>query len=155
MTSRQRHSGSRALARLVPALTRKAFAERGFHEAALLADWPAIVGENLADKCAAVAVRRDGALEVRAEGPTAIALQHAEPQILDRIATYFGFRAVKRLVLRQGPVLRPRAMPRTARIACPPPPGSVKQAVTRIHDKPLGDALLRLGSRVSDAEESD
>lgn len=152
MAIRERHSGSRALARLVPDLTRKAFAERGFHEAAVLADWPAIVGAELADKCAAMQLGRDGTLVVRAEGPTATALQHMEPQILDRIATYFGFRAVKRLTLRQGPVVSRRPPPSTARIDCPAPPASLESALEDVPDAALRAALLRLGARVGDSD---
>jgi len=149
---KQHRPGSRALSRFVPNLTRKAFADRGFHEAAVLADWPKIVGAELADKCAAIEFGRDGALVVRAEGPTAAVLQHIEPQILDRIATYFGFRAVKRLTLRQGPVIAPRSVPRTARIECPTPPPSLESALEDVPDAALRAALLRLGARIDDSE---
>ena len=121
MTKNRYSSSGRALARFVPALTRKAFSERGFHQAAVLTEWSNIVGEDLAGKCVAIELGREGALTVRADGPTAIALQHIEPQILDRIATYFGFRAVKRLVIRQGPVVK-REHPPGLSSTSPPPP---------------------------------
>ena len=53
-SSRQRRGASRALASLVGPLTRAAFAERGFHHAAILTEWRAIVGDRLADRCAAL-----------------------------------------------------------------------------------------------------
>ena len=153
MAIKERRTGGRPLARLVPGLTRQAFAERGFHEAAILADWPAIVGTELAGKCAAIELGRDGALVVRADGPTAMALQHMEPQILDRIATYFGFHAVKRLTLRQGPVVSRQQIKRTAQVDCPPPTASLELALDDVPDDGLRDALLRLGSRVGAAED--
>jgi hypothetical protein len=134
-------------------LTHKAFAERGFHEAAVLTDWPAIVGDALADQCAAIQLDHNGTLVVRAEGPTATRLQHLEPQILDRIATYFGFRAVKRLTLRQGPVAGRQPPPRTARIDCPEPPDSLESELENVPDEALREALLRLGSRIASADE--
>ena len=155
MSIDERHSGSRTLARFVSGLTRKAFAERGFHEAAVLTDWPSIVGDDLADKCAAIELGRDGALVVRAEGATATAIQHMEPQILDRIATYFGFRAVKRLALRQGPVVTRRPEPSTAQTDCPPPSPSLESALEDVPDTDLREALLRLGSRVDIANDRD
>ncbi len=155
MAINERRAGGRPLARFVPGLTRQAFAERGFHEAAILADWTAIVGEDLADKCAAIQLGGDGALVVRADGATATALQHMEPQILDRIATYFGFRAVKRLTLRQGPVVsRPPETP-SARVDGPPPSESLESALREMPDEPLRQALLRLGSRVDAACDED
>lgn len=147
--SRQSPSG-RALARFVPALTRKAFGDRGFHQAAVLTDWPEIVGEELAGKCVAIELGRDGALTVRADGPTAVALQHIEPQILDRIATYFGFRAVKRLVIRQGPVEmseKPTAAPQTD---APTPSAALESTLADMSDPALKDALLKLGAQVED-----
>ena len=153
MAIKERRAGGRPLARLIPGLTRQAFADRGFHEATILADWSAIVGTELAGKCAAIQLGRDGALVVRADGPTAMALQHMEPQILDRIATYFGFRAVKRLTLRQGPVVSRQQMKHTAQVDCPPPSVSLERAVDDVPDEGLRQALLRLGSRVGVAEE--
>lgn len=153
MTIRKRRPGSRALARLLPGLTQKAFAERGFHEAAVLTDWKAIVGDELADQCAAIELGHDGALVVRAEGPTATRLQHLEPQILDRIATYFGFRAVKRLTLRQGPVATRQPAPRTAQVDCPAPPASLESELEDVADLALREALVRLGSRVANASD--
>ena len=153
MTISKRRPGGRALARLVPALTRKAFAERGFHEAAVLTDWPDIVGAELAIHCAAIQLGHDGTLVVRAEGPTATRLQHLEPQILDRIATYFGFRAVKRLSLRQGPVARRQPAPRIATIDRPEPPASLESELENLPDEALREALIRLGSRVANADD--
>ena len=137
----------------MPAITRKAFAERGFHEAAILTDWPAIVGDDLADCCAAVEFTGDGALVVRAEGPTAARLQHLEPQILERIATYFGFRAVKRLALRQGPV-PPRAAPGRAPARPVEAPATLARDLNDVPDDALRAALLRLGARVAGADEN-
>ena len=157
MAHNQRRLGGHALARLVPALTRKAFGERGFHESAVLTDWPAIVGDELADQCAAIQLGTDGTLVVRAEGPTAARLQHLEPQILDRIATYFGFRAVKRLALRQGPVGNSRSHSKTPSnpgpTVPPEPPATLKKDLETMPDQALREALLRLGSRIHNAED--
>lgn len=154
MSPNSRRPGGKALARLVPALTRKAFGERGFHESAVLTDWPAIVGDELAGQCAAMQLGQDGALVVRADGPTAARLQHLEPQILDRIATYFGFRAVKRLALRQGPVSAPQTPSKTGPAAAPEPPAFLEKDLETVPDQALREALLRLGSRIHDSEDN-
>ncbi len=145
--------GGRALARLIPGLTRKAFADRGFHQAAVLTDWPEIVGEELAGQCVALELSRDGILAVRAHGSVAVAIQHIEPQILDRIATYFGFRAVKRLAIRQG--LVPKRSPRRGAEpeAAPLPSPSLDSKLADLPDPGLRQALLRLGARVEQTGE--
>ncbi len=137
----------RTAARLVPGLTKAAFARRGFHRAAVLTDWQAIVGEALAERCVPERLSGDGVLTIRASGSVALALQHLEPQMLERIASYFGFRAVTRLRFRQAPlperevVAKPRERP--------PVPPTLAASLTDIEDDALREALLRLGAEVA------
>ena len=148
-SSRQRRGASRALASLVGPLTRAAFAERGFHHAAILTEWRAIVGDRLADRCAALSLDRDGTLTVRADGAAALEIQRAEPQIRERIATYFGFHAVKRLVLRQGPVPPPDQAAREDDPVSGPLTDTVVAALADVPDADLRAALSSLATRIS------
>ena len=117
--SRQGRSGhaGRQVARLIGAVLDPAARRRGFAQASLLADWSMIVGMTLARRCQPVRVdyapgrRRGGTLVVHASGPAAIEIQHATPQIIERINLYFGFQAVRQLRLLQVP-LRPSPPPR-------------------------------------------
>jgi len=92
------------LSQMVPALTRKVFRERGFHQASILTNWSEIVGQELAAKCCPEKISREGVLTLRVDGPVALEIQHLEPQLLERIATHFGYRAVVRISIRQGPL---------------------------------------------------
>ena len=148
-SSQRRRGATRALASLVAPLTRAAFAERGFHHAAILTEWRAIVGDQLADRCAALSLDRDGTLTVRADGAAALEIQHAEPQIRERIATYFGFHAVKRLVLRQGPIPPPDKAAREDVRVAGPLTDTVAAALADIPDSDLRDALSSLATRIS------
>lgn len=123
--------------------------EHGFALPAVLCDWPSIVGEALARDCSPERLSRDGTLTVRVAGPTATVLQHQEPEILSRIATYFGHRAVLQLRFVRGPLPQPcrRAMP------SPRPLGAEEErALGRltdtIADSTLRGALMRLGRAV-------
>jgi hypothetical protein len=51
--------------------------------------------------------RSAGTLHLRVQGSLALELQHLEPVVLERINSYFGYRAVVRLRIQQGPVPRP------------------------------------------------
>ena len=147
MAEGSKRAGMRSAARLVPTLTRGAFAARGFHRAAVITDWSAIVGETLAERCAPERLSRDGVLTIRASGSVALALQHLEPQMLERIAGYFGFRAVTRLRFRQAPLpaakAPPAPRPRSA------PSRELADTVADIDDPHLREALLRLGAEVA------
>lgn len=85
---------------------------RGFTEATLLHEWAQVVGEHLAKRCQPLRVRfRSGPaggamLEVCATGAAALEIQHAAPQILERINLYFGRRAVRQLKIVQAPMPR-------------------------------------------------
>jgi len=101
------------LARLVPPLARKAYRRRGFVSDEALARWNDIVGEDLARTTVplrlrfARGARRGGILELRVEPAAATTLQHRSEEIKARINRYFGYEAVARLSLLQGPVEAP------------------------------------------------
>ena len=113
-TQKRRRSGPLPLAALLPSLTRKALGKFGFSYIGLITDWATIVGPDIArlsapEKLSFPRNKRDsGVLRLKAEGGAALEIQHLEPQILDRINTYFGYRAVMRLHIINGPVNKPR-----------------------------------------------
>ena len=100
----------RPLAASMPAITRAALGKKGFALASLLTEWEAIVGPGLAGYAMPLrlAKPRDeslgATLEIRVEGAAALELQHSEPRVIERINAHFGYAAVSRLKLRQGPV---------------------------------------------------
>jgi hypothetical protein len=124
MEQRNRHSpvslarrGTRAIAAVVPKVTAALFRKRGFAEAGILNDWAAIVGPRLAAGCSPeklsfpLGKRADGTLRLRVAGALATELQHFEPQLLERINGYFGYRAVARVKMVQGPLPPPKRQP--------------------------------------------
>jgi hypothetical protein len=150
----KRHGGMRARAATLPRVASPVLGKRGFSEAQLIAQWPAVIGEALARHMAPERIsfarggRRDGTLRLRVEPGFALEAQHREPQLLERINAFFGYRAVARLALVQGPLPRghaPRPMPRALG-------ENERQALDRrladIEDPGLRDALRRLGEAV-------
>lgn len=135
---------------------------RGFATTALLSEWPAIVGAELAqftmpDRVVWPKRREDGdevnpqrghrgggaVLVLRVEGPRAIEVQHRSAQILERVNAYFGYRAVAEMRFLQAPVTR-----KASRVPAPEPPidpGALPPTAD-IEDRELRAALLRLGS---------
>jgi hypothetical protein len=145
------HAG-REVGRILSAMLDPAARRRGFAQASLLADWASVVGPALARRCQPLRVdyapgrRRGGTLLVQAGGAAAIEVQHAAPQIVERVNTYFGFPAVRQLRLLQMPLhatpspepppLRP--LPRGAEVA-------LAGDLQGVGDADLREALLALG----------
>lgn len=89
--------------RYVPKIAKAAFKKYGFAEPHILNYWTDIVGGKLAKFAEPIKISRPGGndeaavLTIRVYGPAALELQHREPQILQRINSYYGYRAVGRL----------------------------------------------------------
>lgn len=137
-----------ALAALVGRAAAPALGKRGLSATQVIEHWPAIVGAELAALACPLLVRfprqrNDGAtLTVRvAHGPAATTIHLKAPVILDRVNRFFGYAAVGRLQVEQGPLppARPAApaRPSGADAATMGSP-SVEAALRR-----LGDAIGR------------
>lgn len=131
------------------------FAKRGFSQTEILSRWPTIVGPMLAQHSCPerLTFEREKAaganLLVRVEGAFGLELQHLAPQVIDRINTYFGYRAVARLSIVQGPIPRQSPRPRAAaRGLSPAEEKSVVDAVAATRDPELAQALAALGRAV-------
>jgi hypothetical protein len=135
---------------------------RGFASVSLLSEWPAIIGAELAEFTMPDRVmwpkrreetgeappqksrRTEGAILVlRVEGPRAIEVQHRSGQILERVNAYFGYRAIAEMRILQAPVARTTP---PAPLKGPVLDPNVLPASTKIEDRGLRAALLRLGS---------
>lgn len=143
-------------------VARTAFARRGFAEAHILAHWPEIVGSGLAGFSSpeklvfprvsgeGAKARRQGAtLVLRVDGPVAVEIRHLEPQIVERINAYYGYGAVQRLKLVQGPLPpKPRPPTRQIRALKPEERQALAQDLESIEEPALKKALEKLGERV-------
>ena len=152
----KRRRGLHALAATLPKVTRRALGRRGFAEGGLIAEWPSVVGREIAARClpAKLALarpgrREDGTLTLRVEPGFATELQHLAPQIIERVNGYLGYRAVDRLILKQGPLPGPEEE------ATPPPhqltadeAAALKDRLSAVDDDELRAALERLGRAV-------
>lgn len=139
----------------LPHLAAPALRKRGFAQAKLITDWPAIVGEAMARDTLPQKLifprgsKTDAILHLRVASGYALELQHSAPQIIDRINGFFGYRAVGDLRYTQGPI-PPQKKPRRV---TPARLNEVDEArlqenIGDMADAGLRDALLRLGRAV-------
>jgi len=156
-SAKRRARGPRAIAAILPAVTGGVRAKRGLAPPELIADWPRIVGAELAAHCVPRKLARGrgedgGTLHIRVAGGFALELQHRAPQVIERINSYFGYRAVARLALKQGLSRHMRAAPPPA---LPPSALTPKERATirarhaGVTDDGLREALARLAESIA------
>lgn len=153
---RRGSAGPRALAGAIAQIAKPILGRRGFAQAAIVTDWPAIAGPALATRSLPMRVqypagsRAEGTLQLRvADGAMAMQVAHLEPLILERINAYFGYKAVARIAIFQGPIPR-RPESRavfTARLG-PEEEARLKSMLDEVTDTGLRDALEQLGRSV-------
>jgi hypothetical protein len=150
-----RRQGLRAIGAAMPAITKTSLMKRGFAAARVIAAWPDIVGPLLSSCSIPERLVKDRAgteptLLVKVAPGAALELQHLEPLVIERINTHFGFRAVARLKLKQGPVTR-LAAPATPRRkpVDPAVEKDLERRLTGIADPGIQSALLALGRVVA------
>jgi hypothetical protein len=140
----RRGGGLRRLPDLLGKVLDPASRRRGLAEAGVLTDWPSIVGEVLAARCQPVKLTASsrghgGILHVHVAGSAALELQHSEPQLLERINSYFGYPAVARLRLIRAPL----ALPRPTRPTAPASLDAAARAEIEAVVQPIADDALR------------
>ena len=149
---RRRNATLRAGA-LLSGAAGKVYRKHGFAHAELLTDWPHVVGERLADATVPEKLTRDGTLTVRVSPGFALELQHMEPQVLERITTYFGHRAVRRLKLVQGVVAARRtSKERKLRELTAGEVAALDERLKPVEDENIKAALSRLGRAMLGAQ---
>ncbi|HLJ00648.1 MAG TPA: DciA family protein [Bradyrhizobium sp.] len=134
-----------------------AYAKQGFAARELVTRWSEIAGPEFAAHCEPLKMQwprpvegqpqEPATLVLRVEGPMALEIQHASDVILQRVNRFFGWSAVGRLALRQGPLSR------KSRPAGPTAPeanqiAQVAQTLSGIEDEELRAALARLGASI-------
>ena len=142
---RPRGGQAKAISDLMPQIGRPAFRRFGFVQSSIVSRWPEIVGETHAKVCAPEMIRfppgekSDGILELVVLPAHAPLIQQVLAEIMERVNTFFGYRAVARIKLRQGAVKPP-----VSKTASKSPP-SLKPIPMELGDslRDIGDPELR------------
>lgn len=154
--------GPQTIAKLVGKAASAALRRRGFAEADILNHWSRIVGPNLADVSSPERLTyprqstRDATLRIRVAPGWAPEFQHFEPLIVERVNSYFGFRAVARLQLIQAPIIK-----KVGKKKPPPAPLSdeekawLEEQLAGIPDTELRERLAAVGTALLQARRTD
>ncbi|MGF1474945.1 MAG: DUF721 domain-containing protein [Geminicoccaceae bacterium] len=149
-----RRQGLATSAGLINTLLTPAVRQRGLAKSEMITRWPDIIGARLAAMSEPLRLGgRHRVLELAVLPVAALEFQHEEPRLIDRINTYLGFDAVRRLRLRQTPSLRRKLEPRpSAEVTLSErEEAALERATAGVQDESLRAALVRLGRRVTAA----
>ena len=134
-----------------------AYAKQGFAARELVTRWADIAGPEVAAHSEPLKIQwprpvegqaqEPATLVLRVEGPMALEIQHASDVILQRVNRFFGWSAVGRLALRQGPLSRPQRPP-ASRAPDPKAVAKVAETLSAVEDEELRAALARLGASI-------
>ena len=152
------NKGSRQAQRLADFLPRclsKPLARRGFASTEVLTRWADIVGPEIAEHTEPLRIawpRHAGAGEpatliLQVEGPEAVEIQHLSGLILESVNRFFGWHAIGRLALRQGPLSLGARKPGPASKK-PDRAEEFASALSDIADPGLRQALARLAAAI-------
>lgn len=140
---------------MLDSLVSKQMRQKGFAEAGIIGRWREIVGDDLADAVAPVSLRMPrgermgGTLTVRTESAFAPILQHREMHLIERINSHYGFQAVAKLSIMQGPLPR---INRRKKVVVQPldaeQEGKLSELISPHKDSELAKVLDRLGREV-------
>ncbi|MBL6933160.1 MAG: DUF721 domain-containing protein [Rhodospirillales bacterium] len=144
------------MAQQVGKITKPIFGGRGFSDSAIVNDWQLIAGEHLAGHSMPERIthsqgRKDkGTLHLRIDnGGLAMQLQHLEPVLIEKINAYFGFAAVERIRMTQGPLPeRPKDERSQPRPLSEIEERSLSKCLSQVKDEDMQKALERLGRAI-------
>lgn len=134
----------KTLEQCIEPLTRPALKAQGLASSRILTEWESIVGVQMARHTLPEKLsfppgkKTGGTLVVSTENGFATELQHMQPVILERLATYFGYQAISRIVIAH-------TWPQAPAPAAKKPaskPVAIKRAVTENVDDPELKAAL-------------
>lgn len=151
-----RHKGIKSLSYALDIVTKPVFLKRGFAENRIITDWVKIVGEAVAAQSVPRKLtfgrdkKIDGTLHIEVNNSgLATEMVYLEPVILEKIACYFGYKAVARLKIMQN--LKAAGIPEKPAVkksASSNVLEKLEELLVGIEDEELKKSLRSLGSGV-------
>lgn len=135
---------------LVNNVTKPAMQKRGFYESRLLSEWPQIVGDTIANYCIPQTIvhdryeREGNKLHLLVDPAWALEVQYMEAVMIERIATYFGYRAIERIVITQSPIASKPVTSKPATEQSIALNEATEVMLSHIEDDTLREALTKL-----------
>ncbi len=151
------YRGTKSLKHALDIVTRPVFLKRGFAENRIITDWNQIVGDSIG-ACSVprkLTFERDkksgGTLYVEVSNSGFSAqMVYLEPMILEKIACYFGYKAVSRLKILQNPQnqIQQQYKPQKKKVMSKENIAQLENSLAGIDDEELKESLRKLGQGI-------
>ena len=138
-------------------LAKDILGKRGFSNVDLIAHWPDVVGEQLADAVKPDKIvypkgdRANGTLCVRVQsGAFAMILEHQKNIVLDRVNTFLGYTAVSNIKIQQDNQikLKPKIAPKQEKTLTFEQEKTLQQQIDGIKDENLRQKIYQIGKQL-------
>jgi len=150
--------GIKSLSHALDIVTKPVFLKRGFAENRIITDWNKIVGDSIG-ACSVprkLTFSRDkksnGTLYVEVSNSSfSTEMVYLEPMILEKIACYFGYKAVSRLKILQNPqnpLQMGRGLAKTKKVISTENKEAIENSLADIEDEDLKESLRQLGQGI-------
>lgn len=145
----------KTLGQCIEPVTRPVLKSQGLAGSRILTQWPAIVGAKLAQHSIPEKLsfppgkKAGGTLVIAVENGFAPEIQHQQPIILERLASYFGYHAVSRLVISHTYLPVTASAPKAGKKA-KPLPADIRSFTGDIADDELRSTLESLAKTLSE-----
>ena len=140
----------RTIRQLLINISDKTTRQQGFITASILLDWPTIVGAAFAELCQPLKIsfppnkKREGRLHVMTSSAFAVQISYLEPQIIEKINSYFGYKAVQKLLIRNGEMPK-KISSKKEYVITDHDRQTVEQPIATIDDPEIKQRLLAIG----------
>ncbi len=151
------------LGSLIEGVVEPTLAARGLGQASLVADWPEIVGAEIARYARPIQIQwpprgakrgpeetAPATLVLRVDGAFALEAQHASRIIVERVNAHLGWRCIEKIAFRQGPLAERKAKRRAMAAPSASAQARAVALAAPIEDDELRRALTKLGARAID-----
>lgn len=143
----------RAAGDLVGDIGGRSFKRFGFVQHSIVSRWSEIVGERYGRVSSPESIKfpagkkAAGALTLLVDGAHAPLIQHLTPMIVERVNRFFGYRAIDRIVFRQGKPPAPAPAPERPQLR--PVPKELGEGLREIADPELRACLESLAAQIA------
>lgn len=147
--------GVKKLNRLLPKEAKTAFKKFGFSQTRIISQWKDVVGKEMAAASQPRKMwfprgaRAGGTLDIMVDAGWALELQHLEPLMIERINSFFGYAAVAKITITQGPtgLAKPKAKEKDP-VLTPERNQELEELISSTKDDDLRETLKRLGTGI-------
>ena len=141
------------LGAVIEPVTRPILKTQGLAGSRFINEWPSVVGPNLSAHCFPQKLsfppgkKIGGTLSIAVENGFAPELQHSTHMILERLASYFGYRAVDKITISHTyiPETKKEAKKRKATL-----PGDLGKLADSVQDEALRKALASMAATLTE-----